>query len=374
MKVKLFIITPIIEQRVSKMAQSFNKDGYDVEILSESNNLNMFDKLIENISITQTGKSFKKLQAPIDFKRDKTIYKKVNEDIQRYDKVVIIIRDVILGARVGNLLSKFKTSKIYIIIDIADNFDLLYDAFKGIKRYIYKFAMKYFFVRSLKAGNMFLVVCDANKDRIASRYDRYVKSKKINVLRNLPIINDNITSNINNTKLDKTMVYVGYIDEIARDLSLVVEALKDLKDWNLYIYSAGKEASIQNIKYYAENNSIADRVHVLPTVAYENIHREISKYTLGVIPHKRNLLTDFTVPNKLYDYNLAGIPTVMSDNPAMEIENSMFNFGIIYKGENKESFIKEIKEFSFVTINKDASRLSWEENIACILKELQKYF
>jgi hypothetical protein len=81
------------------------------------------------------------------------------------------------------------------------------------------------------------------------------------------------------------------------------------------------------------------------------------------------MLTDFTVPNKIYDYKNAGLVTVMSDNPALVEENKCFEFGLVYSvtKNNLREVLHQAREHKLA----DKSRIqTWEEALSSILVQL----
>ena len=102
--------------------------------------------------------------------------------------------------------------------------------------------------------------------------------------------------------------------------------------------------------------------------------KEISKYQIGLVPHKRSLITDYTTPNKIYDYKNAGLVTVMSDCPSLIEENSEFEFGFAYS-KIKDDFIEVVRVAQNSPLNTSKVIPIWQEEFDDMYnKIIEDYF
>lgn len=194
------------------------------------------------------------------------------------------------------------------------------------------------------------------------------------ILRNFPLVKEygkNMNNHLSNSKLKKTMVYIGRVDFYARDLDFVLYCLADLPDWKLHIYATEKMDVIQHLKKLTYELKLNERVTFHEPVPYYKLHTEINQYYLGIIPHKRNLLTDYTVPNKLYDYILSGLKVLFSNNPSLLEENEIYNFGMSYEAGNKEDFINKIRLLESKELPEiNDKELDWNVNMDRVFNSL----
>ena len=363
----VIIIGPGFEQRNSKFAYSFAKKEVKVTVIAQDRQVAKdFEDYIKNVEYIELPfQSGRKNSLPFGKKREEFITKTLKKLLNPLGNSLILVRDITYGAIVGAIIKKNRM-KCRIILDIADNFDLFYDACQNI---VIRLIMKYGYLavqrRALRFADDIIVVSHNNIDRIRDTYKKLVERKKIYLIRNLPIVFPDCS---NKEKKEKTMVYVGRIDEYSRDLLTPLKALITLSEWELHLYSDEKKEVINKMKNFAKEQNISERLIIHERVPYDRLINEISKYTIGLIVHKRNLLTDYTIPNKLYDYRNAGIVSLMSNNPSMEQENDLFEFGVVYSTDIESAIIRA----SQYSISKEKKIPTWKLEFDCFYNNICK--
>jgi glycosyltransferase involved in cell wall biosynthesis len=168
----------------------------------------------------------------------------------------------------------------------------------------------------------------------------------------------------------KSFVYVGKIDEISRDPMYVVEKLKEMSDYSLHFYSSQKASTIERIKEEASRVGVANRIVFHQRVPYDELAKEISKYSFGLVPHKRSPITDYTVPNKIYDYKSSGIVTVMSDCPSLVYENREYGFGVIYSKE-QDDFCDKIAAAENYKLDFSVKMPTWKDEFSEVIHAIK---
>ena len=367
---KVVIFASAIQQRVIKLAYSFHKLGVDVSIYAEENAVSgEFENYMEGIMFTKipVGKS-KIKRTPLGRKRRNFIDNTIEHIIKDNKKTLVIARDVNYGYLVGKILSKKRQKNINYIIDVADNYDLLYDSYNNIlKRCIYWFGFNYITKKAFYYSKAIITVCNINKPRLEKKFKKELFGKKIIVLKNLPIEFKYIQ---NKDKVKNSFVYVGKIDETSRDPMYILEKLVQLPDYEIHFYSSQKKNTIDNIKKIAERLSISERVIFHNRVPYDRLALEISRYQFGLVPHKRCEITDYTLPNKMYDYKSSGIISIMSSCPSLIEENKEYAFGLNYSKEN-DNFIEIIHEAERYSLDTSIHIPCWEESFLSLLEQLR---
>lgn len=365
---KVMIIAPSFEQRISKMAYTIIQMGIKCEVLAEEAQVaDEFKNYIQDVPFSIIPCSSKLKRTPIGVKRRRFIKKRIEYSLSVEKGLLIIARDVNYGTIVTDITSKHKYKNVLVVTDVADNYDLLYASYNNaLKRCVFKLGFAYLTKAAFSRSDGLLIVTPVNYNRIKAAYPK-TSNKPIYVLRNLPL---RYEYHINRNKLANSLVYVGKIDEISRDPMYVLEKLLQLKDYSLHFYSAQKEATINRIHAYAEANGLGDRVVFHERVPYDQLAGEISKYTFGLVPHKRSPITDFTVPNKIYDYKSSGIVTIMSDCPSLVFENNEFGFGLIYSKE-KDNFVETLKKAESYKLDFSIKMPVWDEEFKNVIIQMQ---
>ena len=365
---KVIIVTPSFEQRVSKMAYSFVKRGIQTIVYAEEASVSAeFCNYVQNVKCHTIPVANKLKRTPLGINRIAFLRKELSKELSSNQKTLIISRDVNYGYIVGKVLHFLKSDNYFYITDIADNYDLFYSSFSNMfERVIFKSGFGYLTGNALKESDAVFIVAEINRQRIQSAFRSQLKNKPVFLLRNLPM---HVESFYGNEKIKDSLVYVGKIDEISRDPFYVLEKLIDMPGYTLHLYSEQKRATIEKMKEYAKNNNIQDRVIFHQRVQYDLLAREISQYQVGLVPHKRSLLTDYTTPNKIYDYKNSGIVTVMSDCPSLISENDEFHFGLVYSKE-ADDFIDVVEKAMSYSLDYDNPIPEWDEEFEAFFSEL----
>ena len=107
------------------------------------------------------------------------------------------------------------------------------------------------------------------------------------------------------------MVYLGYVQEL-RGLDTLVEAVP-------YILEAGEEVHLvvggegdhkPTLEALVRERGLEEYVHFAGWVEPEHGPAFLASGDVGVIPHRLSPFTHTTVPNKLFDYMLVGLPVL----------------------------------------------------------------
>ena len=365
---KVMIVSPGFEQRISKMAYSFVQMGIKCEVLAEEAQIaDEFKNYIQDIPFSVIPCSDKLKRTPIGSKRVRFIRERIEAAARSEKGVLVIARDVNYGCIVTGITSRKQYKNVLVITDVADNYDLLYASYSNlVKRIVYKAGFRYLTKTAFKRSNALLVVTPVNVDRIRQAYP-FMRQKPIFILRNLPLRYEFIH---NTDKVPKSFVYVGKIDEISRDPMYVVEKLKEMSGYSLHFYSSQKASTIERIKEEASRVGVANRIVFHQRVPYDELATEISKYSFGLVPHKRSPITDYTVPNKIYDYKSSGIVTVMSDCPSLVYENREYGFGVIYSKE-QDDFCDKIAAAENYKLDFSVKMPTWKDEFSEVIRAIK---
>lgn len=364
---KVLIIAPSFEQRISKMAYTFVQMGIKCEVLAEEAKVSdEFSNYIKDVpfSVIPTSKRLKR--TPLGSSRKNFIREKIKLASSEEKNVLVIARDVNYGNIVTGITKRKKFHNVIVITDVADNYDLLYASYNNfIKRAVIKTGFRYLTRTAFSRSDGLIVVTPVNLDRIRDNYPK-IKEKPIFVMRNIPIRYEYYN---NTEKIPNSLVYVGKIDEISRDPLYILEKLKTLKNYSIHFYSSQKESTIKRIQEYSQKHGISERVVFHSRVPYDKLAGEISKYTFGLVPHKRSPITDYTVPNKIYDYKSSGIVTIMSDCPSLIYENNEYGFGVVYS-KKQDDFEKAIIDAESYSLDFSIKMPVWDEEFRRVINEI----
>lgn len=305
----IIYITPLIEQRVTKSLGTMSSLGFKVEVLTGGIRGYMNANLPKDVRIRKY-RYLVNAQIP-----DPMMFSDVKKSLlslPKQEPYAIIFRDILLYGTFGELTKKL-FSKTNIIVDIADNYEyVVEDIFPKLS--LKGLLLKMFIRKSLKLLKQVdhvLVVCKENAERISRSYG--IKPSKIHVLENLPLKTFSNNSLPKDKKIPESIVYSGLIDERIRDLSEVLLAIKGTT-WSLHLYPTNPNSKhVKNLKKLSYKLDIAKQVVFHEPVPFSESVRVLAKYVFGIIPHRNINTVRYTLPNKLYDYILAGIPILVKD-------------------------------------------------------------
>jgi len=95
-----------------------------------------------------------------------------------------------------------------------------------------------------------------------------------------------------------------------------VQALRLLDGVELVILGFGRESAIEQIRGWAAEEGVSDRVHFLPPRPFDELIRTAAAASVGLVPIKNESLNHYLGDtNKLHEYLMAGLPVVASDLP-----------------------------------------------------------
>jgi len=150
-------------------------------------------------------------------------------------------------------------------------------------------------------------------DQIQQRYG----GKRATLVRNIPPYTPPITSNRLREQLGcspetRIALYQGAIQENRR-LDILVRAAKYLSA-NQKIVLMGPGTSHRVLEALIAEEGVADRVHILPPVPYDELLLWTASADVGlsIFDGSFSLNQKYCLPNKLFEYLMAGVPVVAS--------------------------------------------------------------
>ena len=194
----------------------------------------------------------------------------------------------------------------------------------------------------------------------------------VNVIRNLP---DRTTfgissspSRFNLPENKKLIILQGTGINIDRGAEEALDAMKYLEDAVLII--AGKGDIIPELKRRAVTNRVEDKVLFINTMPYEKLMELTRICHCGLSLDKgSNLNYLYSLPNKLFDYIMAGIPVVASPLPEVIRIVEEFGTGLIIDDYSPPEIARKIAEVLFRIpqeswtpgLKKASEELNWEK-------------
>ncbi len=159
----------------------------------------------------------------------------------------------------------------------------------------------------------------------------------------------------------------------------LVEAMRYIEKVDLVIIGSGD--AIPELQRMAKEFKLDDKIRFLPRMPYEEMMRYTSAADLGFSLDKDgNLNYRFSLPNKIFDYAMAGLPMVTSDLPEVAAFVRKNEIGVVLTEVAPKEIAKQVNELletpvelSRLKLNasKMSADLSWEKEFAPVLTKFK---
>ena len=358
LKRAVILVTNDVEadQRVSKMAGSISHLGYAIVIVG--------------IIRPHSNKRFSSPHSIVRFRlpilRGPLFYLLFNLNaffyllFHRSDVVIACDTDTLLAARLAKFFRRFR-----LVFDAHELF-LDLPEIVGPNRRFTRAVWQLVERSCMPSVDVAFTVSDGVGREYANRY-----GKQFTVVRNVPLC----TSAVNTSISDKDIViYQGAIN-VGRGLELLIDAMHFSPDVELWIAGTGNLDAA--IAMQAQPLMELGRIKLLGRVAPENLREITAKASIGVsLEEDMGLSYRYCLPNKLFDYILAGIPVLVSDLPEMRKLVESYRIGVVLKERTPKALANAIK----VMLVSDDMKKQWQQNLKvaatelCWEKEQEKLF
>jgi glycosyltransferase involved in cell wall biosynthesis len=139
------------------------------------------------------------------------------------------------------------------------------------------------------------------------------------------------------------VLYIGGIFPLRR-LESLIEAAEALEQCAVVLMGPGFPPYIASLRALAEQRDVADRVRVEAPVPPADVVRYAAAADVGVIPFPNTSLNNFHgLPNKIFEYIMAGIPVVGSDFPQISHVIERYDTGRTFDPDDPGSFVRAVK-------------------------------
>lgn len=326
------ICNPLLDTRISNMSNSLREEGFDVKVIGFDwllNNDNLSEKNLIIFSIDRKASSilfylkfsfllFRELLftcADVYFA----------EDVQSLPFVTI-------AAKIRNAKIVYNSREIYAFIGGLRNKPLLQKTITFIEK---------FFIKKVDAV---LTTGDLDSEFL----QKFYQIKNTVTVRNIPVYHkpDFVFDfrkkyNIDAGKL--IMIYQGIIVE-GRGIVPAFKAMIELPDTVLILLGEGPQK--ENYKKIAGEFGISERV-IFAGIFKQN---ELNNYTAGAdigLTLIENISISYyhALPNKLFEYIMAGLPVLSSNLPQMKKVVEDYNVGKVVDVDNIPEIVGAIKEW-----------------------------
>ena len=255
---------------------------------------------------------------------------------------------------IDSLIELNKKLNIEIIYDCNDN-PLAFPNSKNKLNY---------FTKTLKYSDKVIIPFDSYKNFIPTKFHNKIKVISNGVDSKLLSFkpNNDIINNLKKDKLnEKIVMYIGSIDT-RLDYKLLQNVISDLPDMK-FIFIGNVKRQVVNIfnKIRSYKN-----VNYLSSINYSDIGKYLNYADVCIIPFQKNELSQYILPNKLFEYSLMKKPIIMTDfnidlknlNENFIIASSHFEFSKLIIDQIKNP--QKLEELKLFAKNYEWSKISSE--------------
>jgi glycosyltransferase involved in cell wall biosynthesis len=139
------------------------------------------------------------------------------------------------------------------------------------------------------------------------------------------------------------MIYVGS-PSVQRGLATMIESLPLLPDWHAALVLPPTSGLIAGMLESAAHLGVADRLHVLPYVAHDEVVSFVRTADIGVIPVHHQPNHEISLATKYFEFAQARLPIVVSDVRTMAEVTRRLGNGLVFTADDTADFVARLTE------------------------------
>lgn len=276
----------------------------------------------------------------------------------------IIVRDLPLAipaALIGRRLS------IPVVLDMAENYAamledrLRYTSTSRLDQLVRRPSFARLVERvALRLVDRVIVVVEESRDRLL---EEGVAPNRLTVVGNTPRLDQWAIAELPDLPAAKRdvdslrIIYLGNLDG-SRGVDLVIRAVHALaqRGSRVVFDVIGQGSSLEALRALARELGVADRVHIQGRLPYARVLSAMAQADVGVIPHYATDAWNSTMPNKLFDYMLAGLPVVVSDaRPTARVVKAEA-CGEVFRDRDVADLVRSLRALGDPAVRRDFGR------------------
>ena len=250
---------------------------------------------------------------------------------------LVLVRDILLAPSAAMLA---RTHRIPVVLDMAENYPgMLEDRQKytpttllgrAIRHPAFAKAIERLTIRTV---HHIIVVVEESRDRLVRLG---VPPGRISIVSNTPLLDRwslQAGAGASPQPVARVkLVYLGNLDG-SRGVDTAIRAVARLEatGHRAHLFVIGDGPSKAHLQHLTRTLNVADRVNILGRLPFSEVQAIMAASDIGLIPHYATDAWNATIPNKLFDYMLLGMPVVVSDaKPTARIVRTE-NCGEVYR-------------------------------------------
>ena len=232
------------------------------------------------------------------------------------------------------------------------------------------------------------MVIAANNERADLMSDHYSLKQKPTIMRNIPMLQE---SKVDSTKLLKKipslarrstdeiiLLYQGNMS-LSRGIGRFVQALKYL-DSNFRLVLAGEGPDLEDLKKMGRPFEREGRFVALGRFEHDLLPAITASADLGIVCYPYHGLNNiYCASNKIFEYAMAGLPILSTNQPPLEKMVKEFQIGKLVREQDSPEYIaaliKDLAKNKTVykkNLSKYVEKFPWEEEATRVEKSIAR--
>ena len=178
------------------------------------------------------------------------------------------------------------------------------------------------------------------------------------------------------------ITYTGNVDGKFRGIHTIIEAANLLKDnTNVEFNIVGDGIYLEEYKNKASKLKLKN-INFLGRLPHKQLIEFLKSQNLGIVPHIKSDVIEYTIPNKIFDYMAQSLPVIVSSAKPLKRIVEETDCGYIFEAENAKSLTNTI---IYILNNKNEllikgtngyhsikNKYNWEEDQKILFQIIQK--
>ena len=193
---------------------------------------------------------------------------------------------------------------------------------------------------------------------------RYPQLKKIEIIRNVPKYEKPLNpGKFDNSSYSNTIIFHGYFKP-GRGLENLVKAMAKLSTTRLIMVGGGE---LKNSLLTLVNDLQLKNIEFVNYIDHDQLISHAAKADIGVVLFEPTSLNySFALPNKFFEYIMAGLPVLASNIETLKYYVDQYNIGRTVDPNSVEDIFQTIHEM----LNNDSNLEMWKNNCLKLATEL----
>lgn len=309
--------------RVEKIALSLASEGHNVTIVARNRQCDKTHDSVNGIQI---------VRLPALFRPDALLTKLLNlpvwfnpfwiwtlkSTLRRNPGALIIVRDLPL-VKTALLAARGKRAKV--VLDMAEVYPYMYESARQFSKRMTLESMVKSPAMAAKYESKVLPKIDHTLVMIEESRDRLLQKglspQRVSIVSNTPPVSKYSEKTHQHQGRNLRLVYVGFLTKL-RGIDLLIEAASEyIKLGNdassLKIDIVGKGAELEHLIALVRDLNLAESVTIHGWLNQQRVDELMAQANVGALTYRVCPHWNHTIPNKIFDYMLAGLPVLATE-------------------------------------------------------------